>query len=246
MEWFKFVTKARNDACTRHLQDALEASESGIDANIVKRSSKRSLHAGLEIADYVVIHMPKHDATPDESDTFPLAALYTQDFRQLVAFKLDESTINSVVNCIRASQVREKRPKIEPHKFSHSHVHWSNWRACLYTMYSDDDGVVHRKFRKPFKVRPSDDVAAERLIQEACDWLDNFYKENHKGPSDVVFPADLMDDDEEPHMCKAVDATTDAIDDRFDTPFETIPVLESQPPATFDPADAETLSLIHI
>ena len=185
----------RNEVCDAKLEEAIAAMDESQRANSL-HMSRRSQQALVRLPEDVELHV----------GDVSLRVLCTLDHRHVIAVKLDSETLTNVVGCFRSSDARSsrsKRPRDEWITFTHTEVKWAYTRDSMYVMYSDDDGVVHRKFKKPFTVRPESDTVADEKISATADWLHQFFLDNHKGPMDVVLPAELFDDnaDDEADEC---------------------------------------------
>ena len=113
------------------------------------------------------------------------SVLFTLDCRHSVAIKLDETTLACIVACMEHCDVRstrsKKRPRTEWISLKHPELLWPYQRQSVYVLYSDADGQWHRRFKKPFAVRPDDDAKAEAMLEEASNELHTFYVTHHKG-----------------------------------------------------------------
>ena len=184
--WLHDLTMQRNEACNAKLDQAIGELDASQRANS-PGMSRRSQHALVRLPEDVELQV----------DGEPLRVLCTLDHRNVVAVKLDEESINKLVKCIRSSESKgarwAKRPRDEWITFKYPQVKWNYERESMYVIYSDDDGVVHRKFKKPFSIRPESDELADAKIEETAEWLHSFYTDNHKGPIGIEFPDALFE-----------------------------------------------------
>ena len=62
---------------------------------------------------------------------------------------------------------------------------WCYERDSIYVTYTDSDGVMHRKFKKPFKQRPESGDLAKAMIDAAADELHGWYTAYVSGNADM-------------------------------------------------------------
>jgi hypothetical protein len=195
LKWFDEIKDLRDIACKRVYIAAI--AEQGSD-----RMSKRKLSQSVALPSTVCVQLELPDGV-----IYQLVVLFSSDFRQQVSFKLNEESLNNVVACIRANPdkgTRHGKPKRNVRFISqYNEVHLSAARDSLFVVWSDMDGMCHRKARKPWKAghKPVDHDDATAALHEAAYWLHEFYKDQHKGPADLILP---------PGMC--VDADVDDAD----------------------------------
>jgi hypothetical protein len=187
LEWIGHVKELRDNECKRVYNAALVAQGSD-------RGSKRKVSESLTLPDTVGIEIGLASG-----GTYLLPVLFVSDFRQKVTFQLCENSLNHIVDAIRANTdkgtQRAKMRRGDRFESQFPEVHYSAARGYAFVLWSDIDGTVHRKSRRPWKVKPVDPAEITEQLQQAAEWLHKFYADNHKGPDDVILPADLCDDE---------------------------------------------------
>jgi hypothetical protein len=187
LKWVEDFKEARDDECKRIYKNAINTE------GWCTRASKRQMTQTLELPTTVDV-----DLVSVNGDAFTVKALFTSDFRHLVAFHATNESLSNVVKCIRAHPdkgVRNVTPKRPDRTYvsQFPEVRWSRCMQALFVTWSDSDGMAHRKQRKPWTVRPDDPDEEKALMEKAELWLHGFYTDRHKGPDGFIIPADVCD-----------------------------------------------------
>jgi hypothetical protein len=161
-----------------------------------RRASTHPMTATLELPSTA-----RSELSTPAGEFFEVQVLYTSDFRHLVAFHITSESVNSVVDCLRADiakDVRHVKARREQRTFvlQYPEVRWSDAMSKLFVVWSDGDGMVHRKLRTPWAVgrKPEDPDEQSECIASAEQWLHDFYLKNHKGPDDLIIPNEVCEE----------------------------------------------------
>jgi hypothetical protein len=189
LKWIEDLKDARDVECKRLYSDALVA------AGGSNRGSKRQLTPTLTLPKTASVGLVSENGA-----AFTIETLFTSDFRHMVAFQLTSESITNVVDCIRAhpdKNVRNVMPKRAERTYVSVflEVRWSTALGALFVTWSDADGMVHRKQRRPWTVKPDDPEDEVRQLDYTAAWLHDFYQTNHRGPVDFIIPPALCNSD---------------------------------------------------